>query len=102
MDTTYKRPRTVAALRILGLLCFAVMGVQIIASAVGDGPADLGGGSALIAGLCFWVSSAWLDYTARTAFHAERAADSLLRMEWAHKNAVDSAKRAASFPGESG
>lgn len=78
------------ALRVLGFLCLAVVILQIIASIASDGPANLGGDRAAAAGFCFWISSVWLDYTALAAFHAERSADSLLRMEWAARGAKNS------------
>lgn len=59
----------------------------------------IGFGAALMSAFGFWIASVCLDYLARSAFHSERAANSLERMEWAatapHREAEQRAKEAA-------
>lgn len=89
----YTRPASATVLRVLALLCLvAVVTGFIVAASTGIRNEA---GPLILAGLGFWISSTLIDYAARITYQAERAADSLLRMEWVRQNAEDATEAAS-------
>jgi hypothetical protein len=90
----YKRPAVATTLRILGLVCFGAAGAVVVSQFVLGPSSQTSVGPSILAGLGLFSASALIDYAARAAYHAERAADSLLRMEWVRQHAADEAEAA--------
>jgi hypothetical protein len=88
----YTRPASSTTLRGLALLCLALAVTSFVVAISTGTPNE--SGPVILAGLGLWVASTLIDYAARTAYQAERAADSLLRMEWVRQNAEDAAEEA--------
>ena len=86
--TPYKKPFVAVLFRVLALVFMGLGGAGFVVAlfTAPKNPAPLESSSVFPAFCCafvFWALSHVIDYLARTAHHAERAANSLERMEWA-------------------